>query len=64
MAEIEYLADMFCENGYDRKTLQKTINNLEKKTRIVDSNNNSNTDKKQTLDLDAKNWTKNQKINK
>ena len=55
---------MFCENGYDRKTLQKTINKLEKKTRIVDSNNNSNTDKKQTLDLDTKNWTKNQEINK
>ena len=29
--EIEYLTDMFCENGYDRKTLQKIINVFEKK---------------------------------
>ena len=47
-AEIEYLA-MFFKNVYDRKTLQKIINNFEKKTRSPDNNNNSNTDKKQTI---------------
>ena len=26
------MTDMFCENGYDRKTFQKIINNFEKKT--------------------------------
>ena len=30
--EIEYLTDIFCENGHDRKTLQKIINSFEKKT--------------------------------
>ena len=39
---------MFCENGHDRKTLQKIINNFEKKT-CVNNNNNINTDKKQTI---------------
>ena len=39
---------MFCENEHDRKTLQKIINNFEKKTRSI-NNNNNNTDKKQTI---------------
>ena len=30
-AEIQYLTDTFCENRHDRKTLQKIINNFEKK---------------------------------
>ena len=30
---MEYLTDIFCENGYDRKTLQKIINSFEKKIR-------------------------------
>ena len=30
--EIEYLTDIFCENGHDRKTLQKIINSFEKKS--------------------------------
>ena len=48
--EIEYLTDAFCENGYDRKILQKIINNFEKKTfRININNNNNNTDKSQTI---------------
>ena len=47
-AEIEYLTDMFCENGHDRKTPQKIINNFEKKTCSINSSNN-NTDKKQTI---------------
>ena len=45
--EIDYLTDIFCENGHDRKTLQKIINNFEKKTCSI--NNNNNTDKKQTI---------------
>ena len=48
-AEIEYLTDMFCENGHDRKILQKIINNFEKKTRSFNNNNNNNTDKKHTI---------------
>ena len=41
---------MFCENGYDKKTLLKIINSLEKKTRGVNNNNNNNnTNKKQQL---------------
>ena len=49
-AEIEYLTDIFCENGHDRKTLQKIINSFEKKTRGTNnSNNNNNTNKKQTI---------------
>ena len=40
---------MFCENGYDRKTSQKIINNFEKKTRSISNNNNCNTDEKQTI---------------
>ena len=34
---MEYLTDMFCENGFDRKTLQKIINNI-KKTRSINNN--------------------------
>ena len=30
-AEIEYLTDIFCENGHDRKTLQKMIIALKRK---------------------------------
>ena len=48
-AEIEYLTDIFCENGHDRKTLQKIINSFEKKTCGTNNNNNSNTNKKQTI---------------
>ena len=48
-SEIEYLTDIFCENGLDRKTLQKIINSFEKKTRNTNNNNNNNTNKKQTI---------------
>ena len=48
-AEIQYLTDIFCENGHDRKTLQKIINNFEKKTHGTSNNNNNNTNKKQQL---------------
>ena len=41
--EIEYFTDMFSKNGYDQKTLQRIINNFEKKTRSIINNNNSNT---------------------
>ena len=47
--EIEYLTDIFCENGRDRKTLQKIVNNFEKKTRSINNANNNNTAKKQTI---------------
>ena len=48
--EIQYLTDIFCENGHYRKTLQKIINNFETKTHGTNSdNNNSNTNKKQTI---------------
>ena len=47
--EIEYLSDIFCENGHDRKTLKK-INDFEKKTRSTNrNNNNNNTNKKQRI---------------
>ena len=46
-AEIDYLTDMFCKNGYDQKTVQKIISNFEKKTLSINNNNNS-TNKKQT----------------
>ena len=46
--EIQYLTDIFCENGHDSKTLQKIINNFEKKTHGTNNNNNNNTNKKQT----------------
>ena len=46
---------MFRKNGHDRKTLQKMINNFEKKTRSVNNNNNNNNnnnaEKKQTIDF-------------
>ena len=49
---IEYLTDVFCENGHDRETLLKIINNFERKTRTINNNNNNNNnnniDKKQT----------------
>ena len=48
-AEIEYLTDIFCENGHDRKTLQKIINSFEKKTRSTNNNNNNNSNKKQRI---------------
>ena len=52
-AEIEYLTDIFCENGHDRKTLktlQRIINSFENKTRSTNNNNNNNnTNKKQTI---------------
>ena len=42
--EIEYLNDIFCENGHDRKTLKKIINDFEKKTRTtINTTNNNNT---------------------
>ena len=50
--EIEYLTDIFCENGHDRKTLktsQRIINSFENKTRSTNNNNNNNTNKKQTI---------------
>ena len=49
-AEIEYLTDIFCENGHDRKTLKKIVNDFEKKTRTtINANDNNNTNKKQTI---------------
>ena len=48
-AEIQYLTDIFCENGHDRKTLQKIINDFEKKGHSTNNNNNDNTSKKQTI---------------
>ena len=52
MVEVVYLTDIFCENGHDRKTLQKIINSFEKKTcGPNNNNNNSNTNKKQTITL-------------
>ena len=47
--ELEYLTDIIYENGNDRKTLQKIINNFEKQTRSTNGNDNNNTDKKQTI---------------
>ena len=52
--EIEYVTATFCENGHDRKTLQKIINSFEKKTRDINNNNNNNnnnTNKKQTVTI-------------
>ena len=46
--EIEYLTDIFCENGHDRKTLQKIINSFKKKT-CSTNNNNNNTNEKQRI---------------
>ena len=42
--EKEYLTDIFCENGHDRKILQKLINSFGKKTRCTNNNNNNNND--------------------
>ena len=39
--EIGYLTDIFCENGHDKKTLQKIINSFEKKIRDTSNNNNN-----------------------
>ena len=47
--KIEYVTDMFCENGHEQKILQKMINNFEKKARSINNNINTNTDKKQTI---------------
>ena len=47
--EIQYLTHIFCENGHGRKTLQKIINNFEKKTRSIKNNNNNNINKKQII---------------
>ena len=48
-AEIGYLTDTLYENEYDRKTLQKVINNFENKTRSISSNSDNSTDKKQII---------------
>ena len=37
--EIKYLTDIFCENGHDRKTLKKIINDFEKETCSTNRNN-------------------------
>ena len=49
--EIEYLTGIFCENGHDRKPLQKIINSFEKKIRGTNNNdnNNNNSNKKQRV---------------
>ena len=45
--EIEYLIDIFCQNGHDRKTLHKIIYSFEKKTCSTNNNiDNNNTNKK------------------
>ena len=64
--EIEYLTDIFWENGHDTKTLQKIINSFEKKTRGTNNNNNNNNTNKKANSyhsLGTKNQTKNQKRN-
>ena len=33
--EIEYLTDIFCENGHDRKTLEKIITGALKRKHVV-----------------------------
>ena len=50
-AEIEYRTDIFCENGHDRKTLQKMIHSFQKKTHDSNNNNNNknNANKKQII---------------
>ena len=48
--EIEYLTDIFCKNGHDRKTLKKIINDIENKTRTtINTTNNKNTNKNKQL---------------
>ena len=56
--EIEYLTDIFCENGHDRKTLKKINNDFEKKTRTTNNttNNNNNTNEKQLPSLGYQKW--------
>ena len=50
--EIEYLTGVFCENGHDRKTLKKIINDFEKKTLSPNNNNtNNNSNRKQTITI-------------
>ena len=49
--EKDYLTDIFCENGHDRKILQKIINSFAKKTHGTNNNNNNNTNRKQTANL-------------
>ena len=45
------MTNIFCENGHDRKTLKKIINDFEKKTHCTNiyNNNNNNTNKRQTI---------------
>ena len=47
--EMQYLTNIFCENGHDKKTLQKIINKFDKKTHSTNNTNNNNTNKKQTI---------------
>ena len=48
-AETEYLTDIFCENGHDKKILKKIINKFKKKTPNTNNSNNNNTNKKETI---------------
>ena len=57
---MEYLTNIFCENRYDLKTLEKVIHNFKSGTYNINNNNNSTTDKKNHLTLDTKNQSKNQ----
>ena len=50
-AKIEYMTDIFRENGHDRKTLQTIITNFEKKTRSTNNDNNNNTNKKERINF-------------
>ena len=57
--EIEYLTDIFCGNGHDRRTLKTINNDFEKKTRTTNNtttNNNNNTNKKQLPFLGYRKW--------
>ena len=56
--EIEYLTDIFCENGHDKRTLPKIINSFEKKTRGTNNNNNNNNNSNKN----NKNTNKNQTV--
>ena len=57
---MEYLTNIFCENRYDLKTLEKVIHNFKNGTYNINNNNNSTTEKKNHLTLDTKNQSKNQ----
>ena len=57
---MEYLTNIFCENRYDLKILEKVIHNFKNGTYNINNNNNSTTDKKNHLTLDTKNQSKNQ----